>query len=93
MRYNTVYVVNFKETIFVDGKMEVHCGTCEWGYDNLDDAIAQVSKLADDAINENIEAFEALIGFCDSNDNGDMKSVTIGTNTYEYWVSNVGVAM
>ena len=94
MNYKTIYVVNYKETTkFNDVGVNVSCGTCELGYNTLDEAIAKVGELTDDVINNNLDLFEKCNGYRDSNDNGDCQSVTINNSIYEYWVSNVDIEM
>lgn len=90
----TVYVVNYKETtIGEDNVMDVDSGICDFGYLDEAEAIKKVQELADEAHDECIDelGYEEDDIEIEVNDNGDMQTVNCGSNTYEYWVSNLGV--
>jgi hypothetical protein len=91
-----IYVVNYTEH-FIDGDgiSVTNRGVCEYGYTNEEDAIQKVYELTDEKMNDNLDFVNMGRCYRDSNDNGDWQMVTVKItstdDTYEYWVSKIGV--
>lgn len=89
-----VYVVNYKETtIGEDNVMNVDSGICDFGYKNEKDAIKKVDELVDEKINECVDelGYDKEDVDVESDDNGDDQVVNCGSNTFEYWVTNLEI--
>lgn len=90
----TIYVVNYKETtIGEDNELNVKSGICDFGYRNEKDAIEKVAELANDAKRQFVDEFgyEEDDIEVERNNNGDFMCVTCGSNTFEYFVTNLEI--
>lgn len=86
------YVVCYKEiSINSDNIIGSESGVCEYGYLNEEDAIKKVYELTDEKMNDNLDLVDEGKCYRDSSNNGDWQMVTANNNTYEYWVSQIGV--
>lgn len=87
-----VYVVNYKEiTLGKDNVMNVDSGICEYGHKDEDTAMKVVSDLANEKKIECVDelGYEKDDVSLSSNDNGDYICVNCGSNTFEYWITDL----
>lgn len=87
----TIRVICFKERTNDSGVINTESGVCYYGYLNDEDAIKKIYELTDEKMNDNLDLVDEGKCYRDSNDNGDWQMVTVNNDTYEYWVSNIGV--
>ena len=91
MNYKNVFVICYKKTTTTDGVMTVESGVCDFGYAKMKDAIAKVSELSDDKMNEYLDEVDNGNCYRDSSVSNDWQMVTVNNDTYEYWVKSVEI--
>jgi len=90
MKYKNIFVICFK-TITTDGLVEtVENGVRDFGYTTMEDAIAKVTELTDNKMNEYLDESNC---YRDSSSSNDWQMVTVNNDTYEYWVKTVAIPL
>lgn len=93
MKFKNIFVVCYKGTTITDGVMNVESGVCDFGYTKMEDAIAKVSELSDDKMNEYLDEVDEGNCYRDSSVSNDWQMVTVNDDTYEYWVKTVAIPL
>lgn len=93
MKFKNVFVVCYKETTITDGVMTVESGVCDFGYTKMEEAIAKVTELTDNKMNEYLDEVDEGKCYRDSSSSNDWQMVTVNNDTYEYWVKTVAIPL
>jgi hypothetical protein len=94
MKFKNVFVVCNKNTTIVDGVVTtLNYDVCDFGYTKMEDAIAKVTELTDNKMNEYLDEVDEGNCYRDSSSSNDWQKVTVNNDTYEYWVKTVSIPL
>ena len=93
MKFKNVFVICYKGTTITDGVMNVESNVYDFGYTKMEEAIAEVTELTDNKMNEYLDEVDEGKCYRDSSSSNDWQMITVNNDTHEYWVKTVAIPL